>query len=135
MTHSFSTSYPEARRKFIEATQVAGARLFTYGRDDLTGKDGEYLACDVAVLGNEAADTAAIVISGTHGAEGYCGAAILCQSLVAQVTRTIPDGVRVVLVHAINPWAFSHKTRATENNVDLNRNFLSADGFGRANPS
>jgi hypothetical protein len=39
-----------------------------------------------------------------------------------------------VLLHAINPWAFSHKTRATENNVDLNRNFLSG-GYGRANPS
>lgn len=135
MTDSFSTSYPEARRKFLEATQAAGARLFTYGRDDLAGKDGEYLACDVAVLGNEASDTAAIVISGTHGAEGYCGAAILHQWLVNRGACTVSDGVRVVLVHAINPWGFSHKTRATENNIDLNRNFLLPGGFGRANPS
>lgn len=34
-------------------------------------------------------------------------------------------GVRLVLVHAINPWAISHRTRSDENNVDINRNFLS----------
>lgn len=136
MIDSFSDSFSEARHKFLGASGSIGARLFTYGRDDLAGKDGEYLACDVAVVGNEDSPSAAFVISGTHGSEGYCGSAILHRWLVTRNAADIPDGVKIVLVHAINPWAFSHKTRATENNVDLNRNFRFGDGTsGRENPS
>jgi len=36
----------------------------------------------------------------------------------------LPANVRIVLVHAINPYGFAHWTRTTENNVDLNRNFI-----------
>lgn len=136
MIDSFSASFSEARHKFLEASAAAGARAVSYGRDDLTGKDGEYLACDVAVLGDDGAPSAALVITGTHGSEGYCGSAIVHRWLIDQGAAAICDGIKVVLVHAINPWAFSHKTRATENNVDLNRNFLLGDdAFTRANPS
>jgi hypothetical protein len=38
-------------------------------------------------------------------------------------------------VHAINPWSFSHKTRTTENNVDLNRNFILGEAYQRHNPA
>jgi len=133
---SFSASFSEARSKFLEASEAAGARLFSYGRNDLAGKEGEYLACDVAVLGNDDASSAALVVAGTHGSEGYCGSAILHRWLGNRSRSGTPAGIKVVLVHAINPWAFSHKTRTTENNVDLNRNFHLADGrFGRVNPS
>lgn len=135
MLSSFSSSDSESRRKFIDAATKAAARLLSYHRDDLRGKDGEALACDVAVLGDPDAAAGALVVSGTHGAEGYCGAAILHRWLTDHGAETMPDGVKVVLVHAINPWAFSHKTRATENNVDLNRNFLPDSGFSRVNHS
>lgn len=136
MTDSFSGSYAEARGKFLAAAQDASARLFGYGRDDLRGKDGERLACDVAVLGPDTAERAAIVICGTHGAEGYCGSAILHRWLRSRSAAEAAKRLRIVLVHAVNPWSFSHKTRATENNVDLNRNFLAgADGWRVDNPS
>ncbi len=102
------------------------ARIHSYGRDDCRGWRDEYLACDVAVLGPRDARRAAIVISGTHGAEGYCGSAIQRQWLASRPAGAAVEGLKVVLVHAINPWAFSHCSRATENNVDLNRNFLAA---------
>jgi hypothetical protein len=118
------------------AADAADARIQSYSRDDLRGKDDEELTCDVAVLGPETAERGAIVISGTHGAEGYCGSAILHRWLTDRRDRAAPDSVKVVLVHAINPWAFSHKTRTTENNVDLNRNFVAtASGYNRSNPS
>lgn len=136
MTNSFSGSYAEARQKFLAAARSAGARIHSYGRDDLRGKDGEELACDVAVLGSDSAETAAIVISGTHGAEGYCGSAILHRWLAGHAGKAPADGTKIVLVHAINPWAFSNKGRTTENNVDLNRNFFpTAAGYERTNPS
>jgi len=122
---NFSSGYLEARGKFVLAAHEAGATIHSYLQPDLTGKDGEPLACDVAVLGPSNAETAYIIISGTHGAEGYCGSAIQHRWLVTS-GRTAPQvGARIVLVHAVSPWAFSYQTRTTENNVDLNRNFLS----------
>src|SRR5262245_9915337 len=136
MTESFSESYAEARGKFLVAAISAGGRIQSYGRDDVKGKDGELLACDVAVLGPDTAEKAAIVITGTHGAEGYCGSAIVHRWLVKPEGGNVPDDVKVVLVHAINPWSVSYKTRTTENNVDLNRNFFPApSGYERDNPS
>lgn len=136
MTGDFSESYAEARGKFLAAARSAGARIHSYARDDLRGKDGEELACDVAVLGPALAGRAAIVIAGTHGAEGYCGSAILHRWLTSHARAAALDRTKVVLVHAVNPWAFSHKTRTTENNVDLNRNFFAtSSGYERSNPS
>ena len=135
MIESFSGSYAEARKKFTEAAGDAKARIHQYGRYDLVGKDGEPLTCDVAVLGSEDAAAAAIVIAGTHGVKGYCGSAILHSWLTSGSSRRNFDGIKVVLVHAVNPWSFSHKTRTTENNVDLNRNFILGEAYQRHNPA
>jgi hypothetical protein len=130
---SFSESYAEARGKFLAAATDAGARLHSYGRDDVKGLAGEALACDVAVLGPDHAERAAIAITGTHGVEGFAGSAVLHRWLTAR--GKVEDDVKIVLVHAVNPWAFSHKTRTTENNVDLNRNFIRDNvGYERPNP-
>jgi hypothetical protein len=133
---SFSNTYAEARTKFIAAAHNASARIYTYGREGLSGKDGEALKCDVAVLGDATSMKTAIVIAGTHGAEGYCGSAILHRWLASRAGVPPVDGIKIVLVHAINPWAFSYMTRTTENNVDLNRNFLAnRNSFERYNES
>jgi uncharacterized protein DUF2817 len=131
---SFAETYAQARGKFLAAAQDASARIYTYGLDDLTGIEGEPLACDVAVLGPDDAARAALAVSGTHGSEGFTGSAIQHRWLQSQHAGAKHD-VKTVLVHAINPWAFSHKTRTTENNVDLNRNFIRDNvGYERANP-
>lgn len=130
---SFAESYAEARGKFLSAASDAGATLCSYGCDDLKGSEGEHLACDVAILGPANADGAALAVTGTHGSEGFAGSAVLHRWLVSRAQDT--HGVKIVLVHAINPWAFSHKTRTTENNVDLNRNFIRDNvGYERPNP-
>ena len=132
---SFADSYAEARGKFLAAALDAGARLHTYGRDDLKGSAGEDLACDVAILGPDNAARAALAITGTHGIEGFTGSAVLHRWLTSRRGGQ-RDDVKIVLVHAINPWAFSHKTRTTENNVDLNRNFIRDNvGYQRENPA
>jgi hypothetical protein len=130
---SFADSYAEARGKFLSAACDAGARVHSCGRDDVRGIEGERLACDVAVLGPDRAERAAIIVTGTHGIEGFAGSAVLHRWLTSR--RATDDGVKLVLVHAINPWAFSHKTRTNENNVDLNRNFIRDNvGYERQNP-
>jgi predicted deacylase len=121
----FSDSYIEARERFLTAAAAADARITTYPLTGVRGEIGESLATDVACLGSEAAERVAIVVSGTHGAEGFCGSAI--QTRWLSCTHGDLDNTKLVIVHAINPWAFSHRTRSDENNININRNFIASD--------
>lgn len=130
----FADDFAGARARFVAAARAAGAATHVHARDDLAGRDGEVLSVDVAVLGDPGAARAALVISGTHGSEGFCGSAV--QHRWLRGCGAPAAGVKVVLVHAISPWAMSHRTRATETNVDLNRNFLpEGQAYGRENPA
>lgn len=130
---NFSGSYAEARGKFLVACAQAAAQVTHYQREGLTGEVGEVLATDVACLGPQTADWSAIVICGTHGSEAFSASAILTRWLTRH-TGTL--GTRLVFVHAIDPWAFSYRTRTDENNVDINRNFVTVDdGPAPENPA
>jgi hypothetical protein len=76
-----------------------------------------------------------LVVSGTHGPEGFVGAAAQIALLKELATTNAVSDVKIVLVHAVNPWGFAHLSRTTENNVDLNRNFIEWDQPVPANPS
>jgi hypothetical protein len=66
-----------------------------------------------------------IVSSGLHGVEGYFGTAVQLALLGDEnLLRSLPRGVRLVFLHALNPYGFAWVRRANEENVDLNRNFL-----------
>jgi hypothetical protein len=117
-------NYRQARADFLAATGLADARVSSYPHP-LTGPDGEQLAIDVAELGDLLATTTVLVVSATHGVEGLCGSALQSQWLRA--TPEVPPGVRVVMVHALNPHGFAWVRRVNEDNVDLNRNFIDWD--------
>ncbi len=120
----FSETYPEARAKFREFAGKAHAHQSTFLLPRVRGSEGEALATDVAWLGSEAPRAAVIVTSGTHGVEGYAGSGFQCSFLAERTTTGIPPDVAIVLVHALNPFGFSHACRANEANIDLNRNFI-----------
>ncbi len=126
-TPLFSDSYPEARTRFLAAASTAGASVHTQVLP-MSGTQGEVLAMDVAVQGPPDATRVLMTTSAVHGIEGFCGSAI--QSGLLQ-HLTLPPGVAVVHVHAVNPHGFSHARRVNEDNVDLNRNFID---FGQALP-
>lgn len=123
-TNFFASSYPLARDKFLAAARQAGARLSTYVHPTHTGPDGGTLSIDVAHLGNPTAPRQLLVISGTHGLEGYAGSAAQIAWLQLGNSAALPPDLGVVLIHGLNPYGFAHFTRTTENNVDLNRNFV-----------
>jgi Protein of unknown function (DUF2817) len=131
---AFSRTYAEARGKFLSASLDAGACLTSYTLAGCRGVYDEVLSVDVACVGPANAERVIVLVSGTHGSEGLCGSAIQTLWLSRQAASSA--AVKSVLVHAINPWGFSHSTRANEDNVDINRNFI-ADGedFPRANPT
>lgn len=136
MTHAaiFSSGYRDARGKFIEAAQRCRATLTEHVLPGILGPEGESLITDVATLGPHDAESALLILSGTHGLEGPAGSAIQTALLDRLDATDLPDGVRLVLVHAVNPWGFAWQSRTTEDNVDLNRNFLDFAAPLPANP-
>jgi hypothetical protein len=120
--------FREARGRFLDAAGAAGARMVEHAHP-LAGPAGEALATDVGVVGEPDAPTRLLVISGTHGVEGFAGS--MCQTRWLTEDGAVPDGLAVVLVHAINPYGFAWLRRVNEDNVDLNRNCID---FGAALP-
>lgn len=113
--------YVEARGRFRDAAAAAGAHV-QHHEHPLTGPAGESLATDVATIGSPDAPTRLLVISGTHGVEGFAGS--MCQTRWLTEGVSVPDDVAIVLVHAINPYGFAWIRRVNEDNVDLNRNCI-----------
>lgn len=123
-TQVFSNDYCEARQKFTDAACEVGGNVTSYIHPDRSGLHGETLSVDVARIGDPTASRQLVVISGTHGLEGLSGSASQIAWLRTGQASQLPEGVSALLIHALNPWGFSHGSRTTENNVDLNRNFV-----------
>ena len=115
-------TYEDARGRFLDAATAAGATLTSRAHPQ-TGPAGEDLAIDVAEPGVTSAASTLIIVSGTHGVEGFTGSALQTHWLETSAANR-PDDVRVVLVHAFNPHGFAWVRRVNEDNVDLNRNFV-----------
>lgn len=121
-TRSYAVDYSGARAKFRAAAEAAGASLTSYRHPAASGPKGEQLFIDAARLGDARAPRQLVIVSGTHGLEGLSGSA--AQVAWLQSGQALPGGVSVLFIHALNPFGFAHGTRTTENNVDLNRNFV-----------
>jgi Protein of unknown function (DUF2817) len=124
LIESFSRSYAQARKKFLEAAATLSLPIQS-SNHPLLGRDGETLAMDVALDGAADAKHLLIVSSGCHGVEGYCGSGVQVFALQDAEWREKAHaaGVAVLYIHALNPHGFSWQRRVTHENVDLNRNF------------
>ncbi len=116
-----STSYVHARTGFLDAAAASGARIASFPHP-MHGLENEELFVDVAEVGPADAEDIILIVSGTHGVEGYLGSALQRHHLETLDRDT--DGPTLVFVHALNPYGFSWVRRVNEDNVDLNRNFV-----------
>jgi hypothetical protein len=119
----FSTSYAESRQKFLAAAEEAGGSVRSV-RHPLAGPEGEELYMDVACLGPHDAASALVVVSGTHGIEGFCGAGCQIALMSNPMEREKFRDIRLVLIHGHNPHGFAWLRRVNEDNIDLNRNYV-----------
>ncbi|MEM9714233.1 MAG: DUF2817 domain-containing protein [Actinomycetota bacterium] len=117
---AIAATYAEARAAFLDAAVAAGATVTSHLHPDV-GREGEELVLDVAELGPSDAEAALVIVSATHGVEGYLGSALQTGTLASGPS---PTRHRLVIVHALNPYGFSWVRRVNEDNVDLNRNFI-----------
>ena len=124
LSDCISSTYREAREKFLRACDKYRLHIDQYGNRAVAGADGEALYTDVAVIGATDARKVLIISSGTHGVEGYCGSALQLHALEQGLHEQIDGDCVCYIVHAVNPYGFSYHRRVNEDNVDLNRNFI-----------
>ena len=121
----FSDTYLQARGKFLAAVQHGGARLLSSHTCPAKGPNGEDCITDVAWMGPADASKLLILVSGTHGAEGYAGSGCHVAWLEERwFARLDAKDTAVLFIHAINPHGFAWGRRVNEDNIDLNRNFV-----------
>jgi hypothetical protein len=126
---SFSADYSGARNQIL----VAGSRVpeaLVLDRQShvhpLAGPGGESLSCEVTILGQSRQPSNLLVlVSGTHGVEGFAGSAIQvdCLPLLVEAAENNAS-LGLVIIHAFNPWGFAWLRRGDHEGIDLNRNYL-----------
>lgn len=125
----FSADYATARQRFRAEASRLGIPLASHAIAT-PGPHGESLSIDVATIGAARCRRVLVLSSGLHGVEGFFGSAVQLAWLAQfAAAAELPKEPRVVLVHALNPFGFAWLRRWNENNVDLNRNFLSDREF------
>ena len=122
----FAPDYAASRTRFLDAVGRAGGRVATRTIPD-AGPLGETLATDVAWFGPDGADDVLVLVSGTHGVEGFCGSGAQVDALTAGVVGRLAHGQALLAIHALNPHGFAWLRRTTEEGIDLNRNGLDFD--------
>ena len=116
----FSEDYQESRAKFLAA--MAGKGGVVSIKHPKKGPDGGDLYMDFGVIGPEDAEGALVLISGTHGPELFAGSGSQTAFLNSGLYNDYED-VKVILVHAHNPYGSAWLRRTDHNNIDLNRNY------------
>ena len=127
VSECFSETYAEARAKFCGAAAEAGGALRSWLNAKARGPNGETLYLDTARFGPADAANMLVLIAGTHGVEGHCGSGAEIAWMRSGGPAKLPPGTGALLIHALNPYGFAWTRRVTEDNVDLNRNFVDHD--------
>lgn len=120
----FATNYFEARQKFRDYVRTAEVGQLTLYPSPVQGPRGEELSTDVAWFGDRHAPNVGVLVSATHGVEGYCGSAAQLDWLAEREYERLKSDEAMLLIHAINPHGFAWDRRVTQEGCDLNRNFV-----------
>lgn len=120
----FPADYRAARAGFVAAAERAGLGLTTRVHPSAKGPDAKPLFLDTVTIGPRDAKKALLLISGTHGVEGYFGSGVETGLLGESIADRVPKGAKLVMLHALNPFGFAWNRRVNEDNADVNRNFV-----------
>ena len=131
----FSQTYVEARAKFREAVEASGHAVTTVEHPREKAPEGETLSMDWTWFGPRDAKGVLLNLSGTHGCEGFAGSAAQLNWINTKGYQALPENTALLMVHGVNPFGFSHFSRCTEDNVDLNRNWIDFSKSRPKNPN
>lgn len=126
----FTSSVEEAGAQFSRLASATPRLLFCdHHPCPARGPAEEELFTNIAWLGSDGASKVLVLISGTHGAEGWAGSAVQADFLNEATQRNWqpPADTAVLLIHALNPWGMAWGRRCDHDGIDLNRNFIDFD--------
>jgi len=122
----FNDTWQECRADFRSEAEEMKARFDSVAlfAVPVKRKTDDNLTIDFCyVPAKDTTEKLVVIISGTHGIEGYVGSAVQQMLMNEFFQPEMYSNTGVLLVHGLNAWGFKHQRRFTENNVDLNRNF------------
>ncbi len=119
--------FPRDYQQACDLWQEAVHKLsITHFQNNFTLDQAQGLVCQTAWVGPDAAPKVLVLISGTHGVEGYAGSAVEldCLHLVNAGGLDLPTDTALLLINALNPWGYANHRRCDDRGVDVNRNFI-----------
>lgn len=119
----FHNQVDKANQRFKELAVNSGGNVEPF-LHPLIDPNGTKIHTSVAWLGAKDAKTVLLIVSGTHGNEGWAGSAIQIDSLQRGVFNSLPDNTAVMMIHLINPWGCAWGRRENEDNADLFRDLI-----------
>lgn len=123
----FSPDYFSARETLLTLSRQCDESVDICSRclQAEPGDESASLTTEVVWLGPRSASRVVVLISATHGVEGFVGAAIQ-SDLLRRIKQgyTLPADMACLIVFALNPYGFAHYRRCDEKGIDLNRNFI-----------
>lgn len=125
----FKTEYSQSRESFQhqqKRCQTLGDTMSLSYTHPMLSPSKEPLATDVFWIGPKESNRVIVLISGTHGIEGYAGSAIqsFLLSLIGNGDLRLPQDTALLFIHALNPWGMAWHRRCDEKGIDINRNFI-----------
>ncbi|MDH5182048.1 MAG: M14 family metallopeptidase [Gammaproteobacteria bacterium] len=120
----FARDYTGAQVRFRHACdrhEHSVYHEFVYSQN---GPDNHKLLTATCRLGAPDAKRLLVLQSATHGVEGFAGSAIQIDCLDLLHQYKLPNGIAVLMIHALNPYGFAWLRRVNETGIDLNRNFI-----------
>ena len=127
----WQNNYSEARNCFREYCLKTYHNYDKSSGNFLIDRDQE-TTIDYLLLQHPKSTKLHILISGTHGVEGYAGSAIQFKTLENILNKSESSSetpISYLMVHALNPYGYRYNRRCTKNNIDLNRNYLESNNF------
>lgn len=133
----FQHHYTDTRQQFLAAANNAPRLLYCNAHElPVCAPDDSALFTDCAWIGSDGAKKVLVVISGTHGVEGFTGSAIQADFLQQLTSKhwQLADDTAVLLIHGLNAWGMAWLRRCEQTGVDLNRNFIDFENPLPLNP-
>lgn len=134
----YPSNYFESRANFIKLGEKV-KKIFPEAQQlkiSIPTKTKAHLTTDLLFIPQSGQNQERLFVlsSGVHGVEAFTGSAISFGFMESFLKPEIIAKTGVLIIHAVNPYGYQFKRRVTENNVDLNRNFVNKlDTFGKEN--
>jgi hypothetical protein len=94
----FPADYRVGRHNFIAACEQADIDVIARVHPKASGRDGKPLFLDTAIIGPRDAKGALLLISATHGVEGYFGSGVQTGLMREGLAKRAPRDTKIVLL-------------------------------------